>query len=353
MNYQKRTMKKKEEEENKIPVYTVTESDVYKISLVDEPAIESNMVYFKKEKPMFVALEAEGDKHLVYSAVLRPDFPIYRRYGDEEFYLVYTKESVEKSAHEFLKNDFQHEWSTDHQKNVEGLSVVESWIKTDMKNDKSISLGLDPSLELGTWFVGLSVNNVEVWQRIKKGDFNGFSMEAFVDFDNNIFGKINKNNMKKKSKFEQVDIDETFWDKLKSIIADALKTPEVEPEVADEEADEVVEDVKEDVEVVEETVEMAEETETAEQVAEEAAEDVAKAIEEAAEDESEEKDALETVVDELNAKIDELNTEIENLKKENQKLKKQPSTKSIKANAQPKGSARDTIEKLYNGTYKF
>lgn len=347
-------MRKKEEEENKIPVYTVTECDVYKISLVDEPAIESSMVYFKKEKPMFVALEAEGDKHLVYSAVLRPDFPIYRRYGDEEFYLVYTKEAVEKSAHEFLKNDFQHEWSTDHQKNVEGLSVVESWIKTDMKNDKSISLGLDPSLELGTWFVGLSVNNFEVWQRIKKGDFDGFSLEAFVNFDeDNKLSKIHKNNMKKKEKFETVEIDETFWDKLKSIIADALKTPELEPEVADEEADNVVEDVKDDVEVVEETVEMAEETETAEQVAEEAAEDVAKAIEEAAEDESEEKDALETVVDELNAKIDELNTEIEKLKKENQKLKKQPSTKSIKANAQPKGSARDTIEKLYNGTYKF
>lgn len=347
-------MKKEEEKENKIPTYQVTESDVYKISLVDEPAIESNMVYFKKEKPMFVALEAEGDKHLVYSAVLRPDFPIYRRYGDEEFYLVYTKEAVEKSAHEFLKNDFQHEWSTDHQKNVEGLSVVESWIKTDMENDKSIALGLDPSLELGTWFVGLSVNNIEVWQRIKKGDFAGYSIEAFVHFDeDNKFSKIHKNNMKKKEKFETVEITETFWDKLKDIISNALKSPELEDEVADEEADNVVEDVKEDVEVVEETVEMAEETETAEQVAEEAAEDVAKAIEDAAEDESEEKDALETVVDELNAKIDELNAEIENLKKENQKLKKQPSTKEIKANAQPKGSARDTIEKLYNGTYKF
>ena len=346
-------MKKKDEEENKIPVYTVTENEVYKISLVDEPAIESQMVYFKKDKPLFVALEAEGDKHMVYSAVLRPDFPIYRRYGDEEFYLVFTKEAVEKSAYEFLKNGFQHEWSVDHEKDVEGLSVVESWIKTDMKNDKSIAIGLDPSLELGTWFVGLSINNIEVWQRIKKGDFAGFSMEAFVNIDDNNFSKIDKNNMKKKTKFETVEIDETFWDKLKDIISNALKTPELEPEVADEEADNVVEDVKEEVEVVEETVEMAEETETAEQVAEEAAEDVAKAIEEAAEDESEERDALETVVDELNAKIDELNAEIENLKKENQKLKKQPSTKEIKANAQPKGSVRDTIEKLYNGTYKF
>lgn len=344
-------MRKKDEEENKIPVYTVSESDVYKISLVDEPAIESNMVYFKKEKPMFVALEAEGDKHMVYSAVLRPDFPIYRRYGEEEFYLVFTKEGVEKSAHDFLKNGFQYQWSVDHEEDVEGLSIVESWIKTDMENDKSIALGLDPTLEVGTWFVGLSVNNIEVWQRIKRGDFTGFSMEAFVNIDENKFSKIHKNNMKKNSKFETVEIDETFWDKLKSIIADALKTPELEPEVADEEADNVVEDVKDDVE---NNVAMEEnKTETAEQVAEEAAEDVAKAIEEAAEDESEEKDALETVVDELNAKIDELNAEIENLKKENQKLKKQPSTKEIKANAQPKGNTRDTIEKLYNGTYKF
>jgi hypothetical protein len=349
MNYQKRTMKKKEEEENKIPVYTVTENDVYKISLVDEPAIESQMVYFKKNKPLFVAMDTD-EKHMVYSAVLRPDFPIYRRYGEEEFYLVFTKEAVEKSAYDFLKNGFQHEWSVDHEEDVEGLSVVESWIKTDMENDKSIALGLDPTLEIGTWFVGLSVNNIEVWQRIKSGDFSGLSMEAFVYFDENKFSKIPKNNMKKEQNFEQVEIDETFWDKLKSIIADALKTPEVEPEVADEEADEVVEDVKEDVEVVEE---MEEQVPEAEEVAEEAAADVEQVVEEAAETVEEEKDALETVIDELNAKIDELNTEIENLKKENQKLKKQPSTKSIKANAQPKGSARDTIEKLYNGTYKF
>lgn len=340
----------KKEEEKKIPVYQVTENDVFKISLVDEPAIESQMVYFKKEKPLFIALEAD-EKHLVYSAVLRPDFPIYRRYDDEEFYLVFSKEAVEKSAHEFLKNGFQHEWSVDHEKDVEGLSVVESWIKTDMKNDKSISIGLDPSLEIGTWFVGLSVNNIEVWKRIKDGDFTGFSMEAFVGFDeNNNFSKIHKDNMKKKEMFETVEIDESFWNKLKSIIADALKTPELEPEVADEQAGNVVEDVKNDVEVVEE---MEEQVPEVEQVAEEAANEVEKAVEEAAENVEEEKDALETVIDELNAKIDELNEEIENLKKENQKLSKQPSAKEIKANAQPKGNTRDTIERLYNGTYKF
>lgn len=337
------TMKKKDEEENKIPVYTVSENDIYKISLVDDPAIESQMVYFKKQKPLFVAMEADGDKHMVYSAVLRPDFPIYRRYGEEEFYLVFTKEAVEKSAYDFLKNGFQHEWSVDHEEDVEGLSVVESWIKADMENDKSISLGLDPTLEIGTWFVGLSVNNIEVWQRIKSGDFGGLSMEAFVYIDEDKFSKINKDNMKKKSNFETVEIDESFWDKLKSIIADALKTPELTPEVADEEADEVVEEVKDEVEV-----EMEEQVE---EVAEDAATEVEEVIEEAAETVEEEKDALETVIDELNARIDELNEEIETLKKENQKLKKQPSAKSIKANAQPKGSTRDTIEKLYNGTY--
>lgn len=309
--------------EKKIKIYEVTEDDVYKISLVDEPAIESGFVYFGKEKPVYIALET-SDKHLIYSPVLRPDFPIYRNYDGDEFYLKFTREAVEKSAHDFLKNGFQHQWSIDHQTDVEGLSVVESWIKTD-ENDKSISLGLDPNLELGTWFVGLSVENEPVWNAVKSGTFKGLSIEAFVYIDEDQFD--NNQNKNKEENMSKNFNEDTFLEKVKGLFESYLGKQKLEEETPAEE-------------------------ETVEEVVEEKIDEVIEEIEEVAETPEEAENALQDVVDALQTRVDELVEEVETLKKENAKLSKQPSTKEVKANAnQKRGSSRDVIEALYNGTY--
>lgn len=311
--------------EKKIKVYEVAEDDVYKISLVDEPAIESGFVYFGKEKPVYIALET-SDKHLIYSPVLRPDFPIYRNYDGDEFYLKFTREAVEKSAHDFLKNGFQHQWSIDHQTDVEGLSVVESWIKTD-ENDKSISLGLDPNLEIGTWFVGLSVDNEPIWKAVKSGSFKGLSIEAFVYIDDEqIEDNQNKNKEEDMSKFDE----NKFFDRVKELFESALGSQKLAEEETPAETS----------------------GETVEEVVEEKTDEVVEAIEEVAETPEEESNALQDVVDALQERVDSLVEEVETLKKENAKLSKQPSTKEVKANAQQKKSgSREVIEALYNGTY--
>lgn len=310
--------------EKKIKVYEVAEDDVYKISLVDEPAIESGFVYFGKEKPVYIALET-SDKHLIYSPVLRPDFPIYRNYDGDEFYLKFTREAVEKSAHDFLKNGFQHQWSIDHQTDVEGLSVVESWIKTD-ENDKSISLGLDPNLEIGTWFVGLSVENEPIWKAVKNGTFKGLSIEAFVYVDEDQFDNNENKINEEMSKFNE----DAFFNRVKALFEDAFsKKTELEEETSGETSGETVEEV-----------------------VEEKTDEVVEAIEEVAETPEEASNALQDVVDALQTRVDELVEEVETLKKENAKLSKQPSTKEVKANAQQKrGSSREVIEALYNGSY--
>lgn len=313
--------------EKKIKIYEVSEDDVYKISLVEEPAIESGFVYFKKEKPVFIALETD-DKHLIYSPVLRPDFPIYRNYDGDEFYLKFTRAAVEKSAHDFLKNGFQHQWSIDHATDVEGLSVVESWIKTDMESDKSISLGLDPNLELGTWFVGLSVENEPVWNAVKNGTFKGLSIEAFVYVDEDQFdNNQNKNKEEDMSKFNE----DAFFDRVKALFEDAFSKK---------------------TELAEEETPAETSGETVEEVVEEKTDEVVEAIEEVAETPEEESNALQDVVDALQERVDSLVEEVETLKKENAKLSKQPSTKEVKANAnQKKSGSREVIEALYNGTY--
>lgn len=167
----------------KIKKYYVNPDDsaVLAMSVVNEPAIESDFVYLSKQKvDKFVALES-NEKHMIFGAALRPDFPIYRNDGVEEYYLEFSKEAVEKLSRNFLINGFQQNFTAAHKGEVEGITITESWIKTDMEKDKSLAVGLDADLPVGTWFIGAYCNNAEVWDKVKDGDFKGFSVEAIVD----------------------------------------------------------------------------------------------------------------------------------------------------------------------------
>ena len=66
----------------------------------------------------------------------------------------------------------------EHKVPVEGMTVVESWIKEDKKNDKSNSYGFN-KLPIGTWFVKMKVRNDEIWNSVKEGKVKGFSIEGY------------------------------------------------------------------------------------------------------------------------------------------------------------------------------
>lgn len=320
----------------KLKTYYVNPDDeniCYRVSLVEDPAVESEFVYMSRQdgRKEYVSLETD-EKHMVYSATLIPDKPIYRQMDGEEFNVVFTAAAIERMARNFMKAGFNHEWSLEHDgQSVSGLTATECWIKTDLEKDKSVAIGLDPELPVGTWFLGLSVDNPDVWQAVKEGTWHGFSIEALIALDE---VKLAKDMTKENVKLETIEVNEGFWSRLVNIIKEALGTPEQPAEEAEAEAEEVVEDIKE--EVVEETVEEEnlEEEVPVEEVADDAAAAAEEIAEEAATDPEAEKAALEETITKLEEKIDELNGEIEELKKQNQKLSKQPSTKEIKAGAQ-------------------
>ena len=325
------------EKEKNIRIYEVVEdeSEVFKISLVEEPAIEASMVYFAKQRPEFVTLESD-ERHMIFAPVLRPDFPIYRRDWDgEEYYIRFSKKSVERLAHDYLRNGYQWNWSTDHEKDVPELTLVESWIKMS-ENDKSVTLGLDPGLEIGTWFVGVYVNNVEVWERVKSGDFGGLSMEALLRLDELAFSKhkISDNKNEKMTKDEMNN--ETFLERIKQIVVEALNLNKADEQVEEEvklEETPAEEQAEEKVELEETPIE-----ETPEEPEEEP--------------KDEEKEAMRAKIDELNAVIDELNAKVAELTGQVEKLSKQPSAKEIKASATTqKQSPYEVIKQLRDGTY--
>ena len=307
------------------------DSLVYAISLVECPAIESNFVYLSEEKPIQVCLE-QDEKHMVFGAVLIPDKPIYRYNQEEEYYLRFPKETIEVLAHDYLQNDNIYSFTQQHKDNADGVSIIESWVKTS-NNDKSVDLGIDAPI--GTWFVGAKIDNEEIWQGIKDGSMRGFSVESFLNFDEIMMNK--QENKMTEEKLETIEVNESFWMRIAEIIKNALKNPEVpeleaqvtSAQVIDEIKDEVeVDEVKEDEVFVDEMP--TEETPVAvsgepEVIAEEVVEEVvteAPTQEEAKED-------LQVVIDELNKRIDELNAKISELELQNQKLSKQPSAKPV------------------------
>lgn len=158
------------------------DSELLAMSVVDEPAIESDFVYFSKQQKVdkFVAFES-NEKHMIYGAAMRPDFPMYRFDGEEEYYIEFSKEAVEKLSRNFLINGFQANFTEQHKNEVDGITITESWIKADMEHDKSVAVGLDKDLPIGTWFLGAYCNNAEIWDKVKDGKYKGFSVECIVD----------------------------------------------------------------------------------------------------------------------------------------------------------------------------
>ena len=206
----------------KIKKYKVgIDSETEAISMVTEPAIESDFVFFSKDKDIVKEAFSSDEKHMVYGAVLRPDFPIYRYDGENEYYLEFTSESIERMARDYMMNYRQGNVTIQHEEYANEVFMVESWIKQDMDKDKSVSVGLDKSLPIGTWFCGFYVNNNDIWERIKSGELKGFSVEAMIDLED--FAKV-----KKEDEFE---MNESFWSKLKSIVNEALGKKEEKMEV--------------------------------------------------------------------------------------------------------------------------
>lgn len=165
----------------KLKKYSVgLNSDVLAVSFVTEPAIEELFVAMKEDKEDMVYLSS-NEKHLAYGAVLVPDKEIYRNDQSGEYTITFSKESIEKMSQNYLKFKRQDNVTLQHDEVADNVVLVESWLKADMEKDKSVALGLNPELPVGTWFAAFKVNDVDVWERVKSGELKGFSVEAILE----------------------------------------------------------------------------------------------------------------------------------------------------------------------------
>lgn len=166
-----------------IPVYQAVISDeetgMFKISLVDDPAVMSNFQAFDATRKMQLYAIQDEEKRLVRGCIMRADFPIYRR--DEqmgEYYIIYKAEEIRKMAEKYLLEGRQNDVNLMHQEgsDVDGVQMVQYFIKGDgIQVD-----GFDECAD-GSLFGEFHVVNDSVWEQIKAGTYKGFSLEGVFD----------------------------------------------------------------------------------------------------------------------------------------------------------------------------
>ena len=146
------------------------------ISVVENPAIESDFIALNNQEIKLAEINKE--KRLLMGALLIPQKPIYRKSGKEEYYIFFSRKTVERASQMYLQNGNQSQSTLEHDKQLKGLTLVESWIVEDKEKDKTALYGLD--VPVGTWMGSVKVDNDDIWENyVKNGLVKGFSIEGY------------------------------------------------------------------------------------------------------------------------------------------------------------------------------
>lgn len=155
---------------------------VFAISLVEQPAIEENFKFFSKDgKQPAKFATVDNDKRIVMGAVMIPDMHILRLDEDgNQYNCFFSKDTVRRVSELYMQQSKHKNATLDHQRVVNGITTVETWIVEDSKVDKTTLHGLE--YPVGTWVACMKIENEDVWQNyIKEGVVKGFSIEGYFD----------------------------------------------------------------------------------------------------------------------------------------------------------------------------
>jgi hypothetical protein len=152
--------------------------EVFAISLVEAPAIEMDWIAFDKEEVMFASVDK--DQQMLIGPILIPDKKILRVDGEGQPYHVFlTKDTIKTVAQNYLMKKYTDKATLEHDKNIKGVHLVESWVK-EGKLDKSSRYGLN--VPEGTWMGMFKISDNNLWNDyVKTGKVKGFSIEGLFE----------------------------------------------------------------------------------------------------------------------------------------------------------------------------
>ena len=169
---------------NNLPLYELMFDDndstlgCSKISLVEEPAVEEFFLKFSKdeqEKEHKSFYFKDDSKHIVTGIAMRADYPIYRNQDGQEFYVQFSKYTIEKMMQKFMKEQRQFDISLDHNQDVRDCYLIESFI---INKERGICPNEFSDVEDGSWIISVKIENQDVWNKICSGEVKGFSIET-------------------------------------------------------------------------------------------------------------------------------------------------------------------------------
>lgn len=156
---------------------------VYGISLVNDPAMEGMFIALSKDEHLQLKT-VDTEQRIVCGAVLVPNKPIYRNQNGKEFNIVFPENTIKLASENFFKQGYQNNSTLEHNVDAKlsGVTIVESWIKTDLEKDKSLVYGFNEPI--GTWYASMKIDNPEIWNDyVKTGKVKGFSIDGFFDLE--------------------------------------------------------------------------------------------------------------------------------------------------------------------------
>jgi hypothetical protein len=123
------------------------------------------------------------DKRIISGPLMLADELIYRNNETMgEHYVKFTAETIKQIAIKFYKKKYQANVNLMHDSNkqVEGVTMFESWIVDKSRGVKALE-GFEDVAD-GSWFGSFYVENPDVWEMVKNGTYKGFSVEGMFDY---------------------------------------------------------------------------------------------------------------------------------------------------------------------------
>ena len=169
----------------KIPVYYMELDEqgnakygIEDIALVSNPAYEELFAKFSSEEIKLNFAVNDEEQRIITGAVMIPDKLVYRNEKGKDFYVVATKDTVYDAAQKFASENRNRRIKLTHETNTNtsDVFIFESFVTNENRVKEVVNF---EHLPIGTWFITCKVESDEVWNQVKQGTFNGFSLEAF------------------------------------------------------------------------------------------------------------------------------------------------------------------------------
>lgn len=158
------------------------ESGMDGISLVKEGAVQTDFLCFEEDKKAPTQLNFyQEDQRIITGVVARADYPIYRRNGDFEYYVVFTKDVIKRMVRKYSKQGLFNQVNLDHNNYsfVKDVYLTESYI---IDKERGICPEEFKNIEDGSWICSFYVADEALWDEIKNNDnFNAFSLQGLFN----------------------------------------------------------------------------------------------------------------------------------------------------------------------------